>query len=187
VSLQTIRLLLPPACRHHYCRPTSGHIDRRAFSRGWLTRDRRAWLALLVHAQGCLELRHRFRSREGTALARVALQFLARSIRRAGYMTCGPGPPCRTRRSRKGAPPWCSCMPPAWRSALSPAGLGEDGRMLVTAGRLHAPRAAVWSSVLGQLACHVGPSPRVIGGRPWSVLVKTQFATAEDASGESHL
>jgi hypothetical protein len=35
-------------------------------------------------------------------------------------------------------------MPPAWRSALSPAGLGEDGGVLVTAGRLHAPRAAVW-------------------------------------------
>jgi hypothetical protein len=34
VSLQTIRLLLAHACRHHYCRPTFGHIDRRAFSRG---------------------------------------------------------------------------------------------------------------------------------------------------------
>jgi hypothetical protein len=56
-------------------------------------------------------------------------------------MTCGPGPPCWMRRSRKGAPLWCSCMPPAWWSALSPAGLGEDGGMLVTAGRLHAPRA----------------------------------------------
>jgi hypothetical protein len=35
-------------------------------------------------------------------------------------------------------------MPPSWRSALSPAGLGEDGGVLVTAGRLHAPRVAVW-------------------------------------------
>jgi hypothetical protein len=34
VSLQTIGLLLPPACHRHYCRPTFGHIDRRAFSRG---------------------------------------------------------------------------------------------------------------------------------------------------------
>jgi hypothetical protein len=83
-------------------------------------------------------------SRGGTVVARVAVQFLARSNRRAGYMTCGPGPPCRTRRSRKGAPPWCGCMPPAWRSALSPVGLGESGGMLVTAGQLRAPRAAVW-------------------------------------------
>ena len=27
-------------------------------------------------------------------MARVAVQLLARSIRRAGRMTCGPGPPC---------------------------------------------------------------------------------------------
>jgi hypothetical protein len=42
-------------------------------------------------------------------------------------------------------------------------------------------------SVLGQFALCVGPSPRVVGGRPWSVLEKTQSATAEDASGESCL
>jgi hypothetical protein len=77
-------------------------------------------------------------------VARVAVQFLARSNRRADCMTCGPGPPCWACRSRKGAPPWCGCMPPAWRSALSPAGLGESGGMLVTAGQLRAPRAAVW-------------------------------------------
>jgi hypothetical protein len=77
-------------------------------------------------------------------VARVAVQFLARSNRRAGYMTCGLGPPCWVRRSRKGAPPWCGCMPPAWRSALSPVGLGESGGMLVTAGQLRAPRAVVW-------------------------------------------
>jgi hypothetical protein len=77
-------------------------------------------------------------------VARVAVQFLARSNRRASYMMCGPGPPCWTRRSRKGVPPWCGCMPPAWRSALSPAGLRESGGMLVTAGQLRALRAAVW-------------------------------------------
>jgi hypothetical protein len=80
------------------------------------------------------------------------VQFLARGNRRAGYMTCGPGPPCWTRRSRKGASPWCGCMPPARRSALSPAGLGDSGGMLVTAGLLCAPRAAVrlllsWASL----------------------------------------
>jgi hypothetical protein len=144
VSLQTIWLLLSPACRRHYCRPTFGHIDRRAFSRGGLTRDRCARLALLGHARGCLESRHQFRSREGAVLAQVAVQFLARSNQRVGYMTCGPGPPCWTRRSRKGVPPWCSCMPPAWRSALSPAGLGKSGGVLATAGQLHAPRVAVW-------------------------------------------
>jgi hypothetical protein len=101
-------------------------------------------LALLGHAQGCLESRHRFRSREGVVLAQEAVQFFTRSNRRADYMTCGPGPSCWTRRSRKGAPLWCSCMPPAWWSALSPVGLGEDGGVLVTAGRLDAPCVAVW-------------------------------------------
>jgi hypothetical protein len=35
-------------------------------------------------------------------------------------------------------------MPLAWRSALSTAGFGEDGGVLITTGRLHAPRAVVW-------------------------------------------
>jgi hypothetical protein len=48
-------------------------------------------------------------------------------------------------------------------------------------------RGGLASSALGQLAWRAGPSPRVVGGRPWSVLVKTQSATAEDASGESRL
>jgi hypothetical protein len=34
-------------------------------------------------------------------------------------------------------------MPIAWRSMLSTTGFCEDGRALVTAGRLHASRAAV--------------------------------------------
>jgi hypothetical protein len=57
----------------------------------------------LGHAQGCLKSWHRSRSREGAVLAQVAVQFPACSNRRAGYMTCGPGPPCWTRRSRKAA------------------------------------------------------------------------------------
>jgi hypothetical protein len=77
-------------------------------------------------------------------VARVAVQFLAHSNRRAGYMMCGLRAPCWMRQSRKGAPPWCGCMPPAWRSALSPAGLGESGEALVTAGQLRTPRAVVW-------------------------------------------
>jgi hypothetical protein len=48
-------------------------------------------------------------------------------------------------------------------------------------------RGGLASSVLGQLACRVGPSPRAVGGGPWSVLVKAQSTTAEDASGESRL
>jgi hypothetical protein len=35
-------------------------------------------------------------------------------------------------------------MPPTWRSALLTAGFGEDGGVLVTTGRLDAPRAVVW-------------------------------------------
>jgi hypothetical protein len=52
---------------------------------------------------------------------------LTRSNRRTGCMTRGPGPPCWARWSRRGAPTWHGCMPPAWPSALSPAGLGESG------------------------------------------------------------
>jgi hypothetical protein len=48
-------------------------------------------------------------------------------------------------------------------------------------------RGGLASSALGQLARRVGPSPRVVGGGPWSVLEKTRFALAEDASGESRL
>jgi hypothetical protein len=44
-------------------------------------------------------------------------------------------------------------MPPAWRSALSPAGLGEGGGVLVTAERLRSPRAAVWL-LLSQASLH---------------------------------
>jgi hypothetical protein len=76
-------------------------------------------------------------------VARVAVQFLARSNRRTGYMTCGPGPPCWTRRSRKGAPLvrlHAACM----AVRLSPASLGKSGGMLVTAGQSRAPRATVW-------------------------------------------
>jgi hypothetical protein len=76
-------------------------------------------------------------------VARGAVQLLARSNRRASCMTCGPRPPCWARWSRRGAPTWRGCMSTAWLSALSPAGLGESG-MLVTAGQLRAPRAAVW-------------------------------------------
>jgi hypothetical protein len=75
---------------------------------------------------------------------RVAVQLLARSNRRAGCMTCGPGPPCWARWSRRGAPTWRGCMPTARLSTLSPVGLSGSGGMLVTAGQLYAPRAAVW-------------------------------------------
>jgi hypothetical protein len=77
-------------------------------------------------------------------VAQVAVQLLTPSNRRVGCMTCGPGPPCWARWSRRGGPTWRGCTPTAWLPALSPAGLGESGGMLVTAGRLHAPRAAVW-------------------------------------------
>jgi hypothetical protein len=81
-------------------------------------------------------------------VARVAVQLLARGNRRAGCMTRGPGPPCWVRWKSEGCATWRGCMPPAWLPALSPAGLGESGGMLVTAGQLHAPRAAVWLLLL---------------------------------------
>jgi hypothetical protein len=65
---------------------------------------------------------------------RVAVQLLARSNRRAGCMTCGPGAPCWARWSRRGVPTWRGCMPTVWLSTLSPAGLGKSGGMLVTLG-----------------------------------------------------
>jgi hypothetical protein len=69
---------------------------------------------------------------------RVAVQLLARSDWHASCMTRGRVG------SRRSAPTWLGCMPPAWLPALSPTGLGESGGMLVTAGRLHAPCVAVW-------------------------------------------
>jgi hypothetical protein len=50
---------------------------------GW-----RRWVVLWVAS------RHRFRSRGGAVVAQVAVQLHARSTRRAGCMTRGPGPPC---------------------------------------------------------------------------------------------
>jgi hypothetical protein len=81
-------------------------------------------------------------------VAQVAVRLLARSNRRAGCMTCGPGSHAECVGSRRGAPTWRGCMPPPWLPALSPAGLGESGGMLVTTGWLHAPRAVVWLLLL---------------------------------------
>jgi hypothetical protein len=77
-------------------------------------------------------------------VARVAVQLLARSDRRAGCMTRGRELPCwvrwKSERCAHLARLHAACM----AAALSPAGLGESGGTLVTAGRLHAPRVAVW-------------------------------------------
>jgi hypothetical protein len=74
---------------------------------------------------------------------------------------------------------------PAWRFGVSTAGFGEDGGMLITAGRLHASRAAVCLlCVSGQLACRVGPSPCVVGWEPWSTSVETLLVTLGGASEE---
>jgi hypothetical protein len=117
------------------------------------THDQCARLALLGHAQGCLESRHRFRSREGAVLAQVAVQFLARSNRRVGYMTCGPGPPCWTRRSRKGVPPlvWLHAACMAVRSFIRWSGRkwrSACNRWAVT----RSARGGLAPSVVGQLA-----------------------------------
>jgi hypothetical protein len=62
-----------------------------------------------------------------------------------------------------------------WRSACN--------REAVT----RSARSCLASSVSGQLAQRVGPSPHVVGGGPWSSLVKTLSVTPEDASEESRL
>jgi hypothetical protein len=60
--------------------------------------------------------------------------------------------------------------------------------VLVTAGRLHAPRAAVWLLPFRVSLHDVWDlAPRVVGGGPWSTSVKTLPVTLEDASGESRL
>jgi hypothetical protein len=81
-------------------------------------------------------------------VAQVAMQLLTRSNRRTGCMTRGPGLRAGRVGSRRSAPTWHGCMPPAWLPTLSPAGLGKSGGSLVTAGRLYAPRVAVWLLLL---------------------------------------
>jgi hypothetical protein len=78
----------------------------------------------------------------------VAAHLLARSDRRASCMTRGRGPPCWVRWKSEGRAHLARLHAAAWLPALSPAGLGESGGMLVTAGRLHAPRTAVWLLLL---------------------------------------
>jgi hypothetical protein len=81
-------------------------------------------------------------------VAQVAVQLHARSIWRAGCMTRGSGPPCRACWESEKRAHLAWCMPPARLPALSPASLGKSGEPLVTAGRLHAPRTAVWLLLL---------------------------------------
>jgi hypothetical protein len=94
------------------------------------------------------------------------VRLLTRSNRRAGCMTRGPGPPCWARWSQRAAPTWHGCMPPAWLSALSPAGLGESEGVLVTTGWLHAPRArgGFFCSRLACMTCGTQPPRRGGGG-----------------------
>jgi hypothetical protein len=58
-------------------------------------------------------------------VAQVAVRLLACSIRRAGCVTRGPGPPCWRVGSRRGASTWRSCMPPAWLPAPSARWSGQ--------------------------------------------------------------
>jgi hypothetical protein len=119
---------------------------------------------------------------------RVAVQLLARSNRRAGCTTRGPGPPCWVHWKSEGrvhlarlhaacmaARPFTRWSGRKWRNACN--------RWAVTC----TARGDLASSALGQLARRVGPSPRTIGGGPWSMLEKTQPSTARNASRESRL
>jgi hypothetical protein len=81
-------------------------------------------------------------------VAQVAVQLHARSIRRAGCMTRGSGPPCRAcwESEKRAHLAWlhaaCTAARPFARWS------GQKWRALVTAGRLHAPRTAVWLVLL---------------------------------------
>jgi hypothetical protein len=81
-------------------------------------------------------------------VAQVAVQLYARSIRRAGRMTRGPGSPCRacweSEKCAHLARLHVACM----AARPPPVGLGKSGEPLATAGRLHAPRVAVWLLLL---------------------------------------
>jgi hypothetical protein len=81
-------------------------------------------------------------------VAQVAVQLLACSIRRAGCMTRGLG----LHAGVSGVGEACPLGAVACRlhgcPPLSPVGLGKSGGSLVTAGRLCAPRAAVWLLLL---------------------------------------
>jgi hypothetical protein len=73
----------------------------------------------------------------------------------------------------------------AWQYTLSTTGFCEDGRALVTAGRLHASRAAVrLLRASDQLVRRVGPSPRVVGGEPWRMSVEIPPVMLRGASEE---
>jgi hypothetical protein len=92
-------------------------------------------------------------------VAQVAVQLHARSIRRAGCMTRGPGPPC-----------W-ACWESEKRAHLA---------------RLHA--ACMAARLCSEPACVTcGTQPPRRRGGPWSVLEKTQPVTAGDASRDSRL
>jgi hypothetical protein len=81
-------------------------------------------------------------------VAQVVGQLHARSIRCAGCMTRGPGPPCwacwESEKCAHLARLHAACM----AARLSPVGLGKSGGSLVTAGRLCVPRTAVWLLLL---------------------------------------
>ena len=82
-------------------------------------------------------------------VAQVAVQLHARSIRRAGCMTRGPGPPCwacwESEKHAHLARLHAACMA---ARPFRPLVWAKVGGSPVTAGRLCAPRAAVWLLLL---------------------------------------
>jgi hypothetical protein len=111
---------------------------------------------------------------------------LACSNWHAGCVTRGPGPPSWRVRSRRSASTLRGCMPPAWLPAPPARWSGQKWGSLVTAGRLCAPRAAVWLLLLGAglhdmrdpapesqgwaLERVGGDSARGVWGRTWGEL-----------------
>jgi hypothetical protein len=117
---------------------------------------------------------------------RVTVQLLARSDRRASCVTRGP--PCWVRWKSEGrahlARLHAACMAARPFARWSRRKRRNARNRCAVACTAHGGLA---SSALGQLAGRVGPSPRAVGGGPWSVSEKTQPATAGDASRESRL
>jgi hypothetical protein len=121
-------------------------------------------------------------------VARVAVQLLARSIRRAGCVTRGPGPPCwACRESEKRAHLarlHAACM--AARPFRPLVWAKEEGHLQPLGGwARRARRFGFFCSEPVCMTCGTQP-PRRRGG-PWSVLEKTQPATVGGASREIRL
>jgi hypothetical protein len=114
-------------------------------------------------------------------VAQVAVQLHARSIRRAGCMTRGPGPPCwacwESEKRAHLARLHVACM------AAHPFARWSGQKWRVACNRwavVRTARGGLASPALSRLACRVGPSPRAVGedlGACWRRLSSRRLGT----------